>query len=266
MSTRYQKSGNYSKSKYEEFWKNGFIVLRNLMSHEHCDYSYFLAKSVANKDFAQIMHLHREDFLIAQSSDRLDKIKSLPDKISYIQNISNVANHFDNYLKTPKIVDYLRWLYKSEMVGLLTNIFFKQPSSKYSKQAWLPHQDNSYLDNDNGMYITVNVPFNYMSKKNGGLRLYPGSHNLGNLDFNNKISYREKDGKPGNKIKQKLPMKPVQLMLNKGDVLFMHGLCVHESSNNNSKDPRPLISLGYIPYGEKFDPGFNSKRRITFLK
>ena len=65
MSTRYQKSGNYSKSKYEEFWKNGFIVLRNLMSHEHCDYSYFLAKSVANKDFAQIMHLHREDFLIA---------------------------------------------------------------------------------------------------------------------------------------------------------------------------------------------------------
>ena len=45
----------------------------------------------------------------------------------------------------------------------------------------------------------------------------------------------------------------------------MHGLCVHKSSNNNSNDPRPLLSLGYIPYGEKFDPGFNSKREVKFL-
>ena len=36
-------------------------------------------------------------------------------------------------------------------------------------------------------------------------------------------------------------------------------------SNNNSNDPRPLLSLGYIPYGEKFDPGFNSKREVKFL-
>ena len=53
--------------------------------------------------------------------------------------------------------------------------------------------------------------------------------------------------------------------LEKGDVLFMHGLCVHESSDNNSRDSRPLLSLGYMPFGEKFDPGFNSKRRIDFL-
>ena len=32
-------------------------------------------------------------------------------------------------------------------------------------------------------------------------RLYPGSHKLGNLEAEKKESYREKDGKPGNKIK-----------------------------------------------------------------
>ena len=60
-------------------------------------------------------------------------------------------------------------------------------------------------------------------------------------------------------------MKPVAINLRKGDVLFMHGLCAHESTNNNSADSRPLLSLGYLPYGEKFDPGYNSKRSVLIL-
>ena len=208
---------------------------------------------------------HREDFLIAQCSEKLNSLKKLSDKILLYNNIKQVAEHFSQILKIPDIVNFLEWLYQNQMVGLLTNIFFKEPGTKYSKQAWQPHQDNSYLGNDNGMYVTVNIPLNYMNKKNGGLKLYPGSHKLGKIDSKKKISYREIDGKPGNKIKNKLKIKPIQLDLKKGDVLFMHGLCVHESSDNNSKDSRPLLSLGYIPYAEKFDPGFNSKRKVTFL-
>jgi hypothetical protein len=265
MLTRYQKAGNYPEQNFDEYWKNGFIVLKKLIPSEHCDYSNLLARAVANEDFAQIMHLHREDFLVSQCSEKLNSINNLSDKILFYQKIKQVAAHYTQLLKLSEIVNYLEWLYQRQMVGLLTNIFFKEPSTKYSKQAWQPHQDNNYLANENGMYITVNVPLNYMSEKNGGLKLYPGSHKLGELDAENKISYREKDGKPGNKIKTKLPMSPVQMTLEKGDVLFMHGLCVHESSDNNSNDSRPLLSLGYMPYGEKFDPGFNSKRKITFL-
>ena len=51
------------------------------------------------------------------------------------------------------------------MTGLLTNIFFKEPGTKYAKQAWQAHQDNNYLNNKNGLYVTINVAFNYMSKK-----------------------------------------------------------------------------------------------------
>ena len=46
-------------------------------------------------------------------------------------------------------------------------------------------------------------------------------------------------------------MKPIECNLEKGDVLFMHGLyCAHESSDNLSNDPRPLLSLGYMAMGE----------------
>ena len=204
MLTRYQKAGNYTEQNFDEYWKNGFIVLKKLIPSEHCDYSNLLARAVANEDFAQIMHLHREDFLVSQCSEKLNSINNLSDKILFYQKIKQVAAHYTQLLKLSEIVNYLEWLYQRQMVGLLTNIFFKEPSTKYSKQAWQPHQDNNYLANENGMYITVNVPLNYMSEKNGGLKLYPGSHKLGELDAENKISYREKDGKPGNKIKTKL--------------------------------------------------------------
>jgi len=192
-------------------------------------------------------------------------MENLHDKVLFHRHLTQVSKHFNELLKNPNIVSYLSWLYQRQMSGLLTNVFFKEPGSKYSKQSWQVHQDNNYTGNENGMYVTVNIAFNYMSQKNGGLRLYPGSHKLGNLEAEKKESYREKDGKPGNKIKNILPMKPIECNLEKGDVLFMHGLCAHESSDNLSNDPRPLLSLGYMAMGEKFDPGFNSKRSITFL-
>lgn len=258
-------NNNYTKKNFNTFWKNGFLVIKNFVAKEFCDYTNLLARQFANKDFAQIMHLHREEYLVAQSSEKLNKLSSLHEKILFYRKIRSTSDHFNQFLKMPEIVDYLEWLYEKKMTGLLTNIFFKEPGTKYAKQSWQPHQDNSYLDNKGGMYITVNVPLNSMNKKNGGLKLYPGSHKLGLLESSNVISYREKDGKPGKKILNKIDIKPVQLNLKKGDILFMHGLCVHESSDNLSNTARPLISLGYIPYGEKFKPGFNSKRTVTFL-
>ena len=267
MSKKFKKNNLFSTKNFNSFWKNGYIIIPEMLSKELCEYSDSLARLAANDNFGQIMHLHREDYLISQAAEKISNLKNLNSKVLYTQKLKQVANHFDNLLRNPDINNYLTWLYSREMVGLLTNIFFKEPGSKYAKQAWEPHQDNNYLSNENGLYITVNIALNYMSKKNGGLLLYPGSHKLGNLVAQKKVSYREKDGKPGNKIDKKYlkNIKPVSCILNKGDVLFMHGFCVHQSSNNNSKDSRPLISLGYIPYGEKFDPGFNSKRKVKFL-
>ena len=37
-------------------------------------------------------------------------------------------------------------------------------------------------------------------KTNGGLYVYSGSHKFGLFDADKKISYRESDGSPGNKI------------------------------------------------------------------
>lgn len=265
MKLKFHDKGIYSSKNYNYFWKNGYIIIKNLLPKELCDLSNKYANQAAEKNYGQIMHLHREDFLVAQTSGKINKLKDLHEKIIFLKQLKQISSHYEDFLKNPYIVEYLNWLYSRKMTGLLTNIFFKKPKTKYAKQSWQIHQDNNYLNNKNGLYVTVNVAFNYMNQKNGGLKLYPGSHKLGQLKAKKKVSYRDKDGKPGNKIEIKLPMKPVAINLRKGDVLFMHGLCVHESTDNNSNDPRPLLSLGYIPYGEQFDPGYQSKRSVTFI-
>lgn len=267
MTKKFQENTIFSKENFEKYWSDGFIIIKDMLTPEICEYSNSLARIVADENYGQIMHLHREEYLISQSSKKIDNFENLNDKVLFIKRLKQISKHYEELLKNPDITNFLDWLYERQMTGLLTNIFFKEPGSKYSNQEWLPHQDNNYLSNENGLYVTVNVAFNYMSEKNGGLFLYPGSHKLGNLDSEKRQSYRESDGKPGNKVKETdiKNITPVACELNKGDVLFMHGLCVHKSSNNNSNDPRPLLSLGYIPYGEKFDPGFNSKREVKFL-
>lgn len=262
---KFNNSGIYTQKNFDEYWDKGFIIIKDLVDPELCEYSNVLARSIADKDFGQIMHLHKEDFLVAQSAEKISQMGSLHEKVMYYRKLKQISNHFNEFLKNPEIVQYLSWLYGRQMAGLLTNLFFKEPGTKYCKQAWQVHQDNNYTGNENGMYVTVNLTFNYMSQKNGGLRLYPGSHKLGVLEAEERVSYRESDGKPGNTITEKLPMDPVECELEKGDVLFMHGLCAHESSDNLSNDGRPLLSLGYMAMGEKFDPGFQSKRSITFL-
>ena len=44
-------------------------------------------------------------------------------------------------------------------------MIFKKAKSKYSKQSWQPHQDNSYPKNKNGHYITTNVFLNKSTKR-----------------------------------------------------------------------------------------------------
>ena len=39
----------------------------------------------------------------------------------------------------------------------MSQMIFKQVNSKFSKQSWEPHQDNSYILNKKGEYITINI-------------------------------------------------------------------------------------------------------------
>ena len=140
------------------FYKdNGYLVVDDILSEAECDKIIKKMERHANKDYAAILNPDRLEFLIAQSAENLENVNELPDKVNYIGNCQETSKIFNDYfLKNPKSVGILETLYNAEMSGLMTQIIFKKAGSPYAPQAWTPHQDNSYVKNEKGLYVTTN--------------------------------------------------------------------------------------------------------------
>ena len=58
----------------------------------------------------------------------------------------------------------------------------------------------------------------------------------------------------------------VDVNFRKGDLLVLHGNCIHGSyANVSKKRSRPLFSCSYITKGEEFIPGRTARRKVIPL-
>ena len=71
MTKKFQNSAIFTKENFDKYWNDGFIVIKGMLTDELCEYSNSLARIVADGDYGQIMHLHREEYLISQSSKKI---------------------------------------------------------------------------------------------------------------------------------------------------------------------------------------------------
>lgn len=216
--------------------ENGYLVVSDLFSVEECDTLLQIVRGQANEDFAAIMNLDRT----------IPEVRAV--------------------MKDPKIVSILDTLQRAPVVGLMSQVLFKEVGSPYASQAWNPHQDNTYPRSKPGAYITINVFLEDADKENGSLYIFPGSHKHGLLPAGETPSYREIPGtNPGNTILdlEKYVGEPVDLNFKKGDMVILNGDVVHGSYPNISPTrSRPLLSISYISEGVDFIPGKNANRMV----
>ena len=217
------------------FHNNGYLVIDHLFSVGECDAINKFTRKHANSSFSAILNPDR----------KFEEIRSV--------------------MKSLKIVSILKTLTNAEVVGLMSQMLFKETASPYASQAWNPHQDNTYPQTPNGEYITINIALQDQDVENGCLYIYPGSHKEGLFPFEPTLSYREDpNSNPGNtvdlSILKKFESKKTNLEIRKGGTLFMQGNCIHGSYSNVSDRSRPLLSISYIPKGTYFIPGKNAKR------
>lgn len=251
---------NYKKIR-KELEDNGYVILKKFYSNKNCNLFLKKIKQYSNKDFAPIMNPDREEFLTSQTVNKILSHKYLYQKTNYLNQIKKDCIYFRALMLNKKILNVLSKIKGKKISALMSQMIFKEKKTKYSKQSWLPHQDNSYPKNKNGNYITINIFLNKASKKNGSLYVYEKSHKFGLFDYKRKISYREKDSKPGNFISTK-KFKKTDLKFDKGDMLVLHGNLIHGSYSNLSNISRPLYSISYIVKGEKFISGLNAQRKV----
>jgi ectoine hydroxylase-related dioxygenase (phytanoyl-CoA dioxygenase family) len=258
-------SKNINKDQINFFHENGYVVIENVLGEKECDEKIKFLERHANKDYSAILNPDRIEFLISQSAENFAKKEMLFDKVSYYDTCKETSASLRELLKNPKSVDILETLYKSEMSGVMTQVIFKKSMSRYASQGWTPHQDNAYIKNKKGLYVTLNYFLEKATIENGTLYIYPKSHKLGIFESEDKISFKEKKGEnPGKTISDEILNKfeKVKVDFNKGSMLILHGNCIHGSEPNLSKNKdRPIIMATYIPKGEYFFPGKNAQRK-----
>ena len=91
------------------------------------------------------------------------------------------------------------------------------------------HQDNSYIKNENGNYVTNNFFLNDANKENGTLYVYSKSHLHGIFEAEDRVSYREAKGdNPGRTISNEIldKFEKIELNFKKGSMLVLHGNCI----------------------------------------
>ena len=244
-----------TQSEIDSFHKNGFLVLENLYSKE---FTYKFMTSVrrhANEDYAAIINPDRYETLL--------EMDERPKSDITLEEIKETSELCQKVMSNKTIIKILRTLQKNDVIGLSSQFIFKEAYSSYASQAWLPHQDNRYVDNENGQYITANWFLRPVNKENGGLYIYPGSHRLPLLPAPDKKSYIEDpNDNPGREceIPEEFIDKKIDLILPLSSVVFLHGNCIHGSYPNNSDRSRPWHSTCYITKGEYYNIGKSSKR------
>ena len=244
-----------------EFEDNGYYILRNFCQPKTCNNFLNLISKYASDEYEPIMNPDRIEFLFSQTTKKFDQLKNLNQKTIFYKELVKDAKKIKRFMFNDKLLKILKYIKGKKVDPLMSQMIFKKAKTKFSKQSWQPHQDNSYPKNKNNEYITTNIFLNKSNKKNGTLYVWEKSHNYGIFKFKFKKSYREKDGKPGNVAQTKKQFKVKTLNFSKGDLLILHGNCVHGSFPNNSKISRPLYSVSYLPIGEKFIPGKNAQRK-----
>ncbi len=212
--------------------ENGYLVVNDLFSSEECDQILATCKARTDEKFSAILNLDRQ--------------------VPAVREV----------MKSPKIVHIIETLQGAEVVGLMSQILFKEAGSPYASQAWNPHQDNAYPQAPDGAYITINLFLGDADPENGGMYIYPGSHKEGTLPFEPTISYREKTGtNPGNTCRVPPQYTKVDLVVPKGGMLIMNSNVIHGSYPNRSATrSRPLFSISYLTKGQPFVPGNTAKR------
>lgn len=221
---------------YDNF---GYCVIENAMSSENCDILQNIAETKADENHSVILNLQR-----------------------FVPIFHDLMAHSimkESLLALKKV---------PAVCGINSQYLFKKAGTPYAKQAWTPHQDNSYPMSVKGSYIVVHLSLEDSDPDNGGLIFWPGSHVEDILDFEHNKSWREdfrEDGiaRPGQTVQVPSKYSSQDMYLKKGSLCYMHGNLIHGSHPNlSSTRNRPQYSMCYLNKGDSFLPGVSCGREV----
>lgn len=236
MSAQQERRVRLSLEQVASYWRQGYLVCPKVVSAELCD----------------AMILHAEELPTAR--------EGIYDPVMQPHLIDP---YFREILAAPAIVSMVADILGEWPDGLQTLFYFGRPAP----QGFILHQDNYCVEAKDNDFLSTWIALTDVTPDNGCLRAYPGSHTKGILPVR-KLA----PGEVNNQFPNMTDMpqfdesiEPVDLRMNKGDLVVLHGNVLHCSYPNKSDRFRYAHLNTYIRPVSSFRPGNTARRRAEPL-
>jgi phytanoyl-CoA hydroxylase len=235
-----------------------------LLTLEQIDFfnenGYLIIPRACSLDLIEIYNKHIFTMASKDIPDRVESVEKA--KFSFRVFNPHLKDSFSlQMMKLPLIRGVLAQLMGNEAVGCQSMYFFKEPGSK----GQAAHQDYEYIKHEPLTMIATSLAMEQNDEENGCLQVVPGSHKLGPLPHGkvkNLMEHTDQSTEAeGVDLSQEIP-----LILDTGDLLFFHGLLVHSSTRNKTKDRfRRSYVCHYIHQDSEITSREDLKRKIPLI-
>ena len=229
-----------SESEINNFWNDGFVVLRNVLNEKEIKiYGEIIRNASMEKYQAKNMELSFEGGLLQTLNLRMDS-KDVAE-FSHSKRLASIAAKL---LKVEKIRIYF------------DQALFKAGGCK--ETFW--HQDQYFWPLATNLVIGLWMPLVNCNKEMGAMRFAKGSHVFGDL-YGPGLSSESQKYFDEIIHRKKLEVFQVEEM-NAGDATFHFGWTVHGAPENSTQKMREAIIISYFEDGTRLSELDNPSRKI----
>ncbi|KAG9489924.1 phytanoyl-CoA dioxygenase, peroxisomal [Eleutherodactylus coqui] len=222
---------------YEE---NGFLVIKNLVSHKDIDKFREVFERVCKKELTAPGMVVMRDVAIAKS-------EFVPDQkaITKVQDFQELPELFE-YCSLPQIVQYVKCFTGPNIMSMHTMLINKPPDAGKKTSRHPMHQDLHYFPfRPADRIVCAWTAMERIDRSNGCLVVLPGTH-TGELKQHDYPEWEGGVNKMYHGVRDYDPSLPrVHLTMEKGDTVFFHPILIHGSGMNRTAGFRKAISCHY---------------------
>jgi hypothetical protein len=158
-------------------------------------------------------------------------------------------------VKHPLILDYVEDILGPDFVAWGTHYFCKLPGDG-KPVSW--HQDASYWPLTPAHTVTVWLAIDDADRENGCMRVIPGTHKLGHLEFDNS-GVEENSVLPQKVVNAESYGAPMDFELAAGEISLHSDMLVHGSEPNRSARRRCGLTIRYATTSVRAHLNWNSR-------
>ena len=237
-----------SQDQLNDFYKDGFILVRSLFDKEEID----LLKRTAVEDRGLDKH----------SFGRADGEGGTV-RLSLWNHPGN--NIYGMIARSHRIVDKVEKLLGDEVYHYHSKMILKDPEIG---GAWAWHQDYGYWYQNGVLFpdlVSVFIAVDKATKENGCLQVIKGSHLMGRIEH---VLTGDQAGADQERVDEALKrMELIYCEMEPGDTIFFHSNLLHRSDQNKSPNPRWSLICCYNaarndPYKESHHPRYAKLHKV----